>query len=197
MRARRQVLVHVGLHKTGSSWLKTHVFRAEPFVEVLSVAEAMDQVVRPPGARLPTERGGRPRGSSDSEALQQRCTLHRHRLSGNPHAGSYDKYVLADRLIESIPNVGFLVVFRRQQDMLASLYYQYVRRPPLDNLTHCAARHCPPRGAKLVCRGRSVIEGRSLKMEFEPNLNVIAIGVGLDRNSGVPADTDPSPRGLS
>jgi hypothetical protein len=129
MTEERSVLVHIGMHKTASSWLKTHVFREDPFSELLPVPEVVTKIVRPQGLDYQAS-SVRSLLEELLEALpvdRQAC-IATERLSGNPHAGSYDRYVLADRLVETVPNARVLVVFRQQADMIGSLYYQYVRR---------------------------------------------------------------------
>lgn len=127
-----EVLIHVGLHKTGTTWLQKRFF-SHPSL----------------GFRLPLHRGRHVKAALvkthalDFDPDEAAARLHpplreaagegaipvisEERLSGNPHAGAYDVVELADRLGAVFPDGRVLLVIREQRAMIRSTYLQYVR----------------------------------------------------------------------
>jgi len=126
------LLVHLGLHRTGSSWLQQRIFDGRdgrPTSVVPDRAESARRIVLsreddfdpPEVRRWLTERttavvdaGGVP-------------VLSNERFSGNPHSGWFDADRTIDRLAAVVEDPRVMVVLRRQQDLIRSLYLQYVR----------------------------------------------------------------------
>jgi hypothetical protein len=129
-RAGRGPVVHVGYHKSGTTWLQEQLFRHEArgFAWLSLSAKRTDFVWADdfefdpaayraqfaPGLARAEERGLVPIVSSE-------------RLSGNPHSGGYDSRTLADRLHAVLPDARILIVIREQRSMILSGYGQYVR----------------------------------------------------------------------
>jgi hypothetical protein len=151
------VLLHVGYHKTGTTWLQRDVFSggvpgfALPWHRgVLNDAfvTVHDFDFTRQGALDLLETTRRVPESSDTVDV-----LSHERLSGNPHSGGYDSRWIADRLHATFPSAHVLIVIRRQPEMILSAYKQYVREggaQPLDRYLH------PPR------RGRARVPQFSL-----------------------------------
>jgi hypothetical protein len=138
-------LVHIGYHKTGSSWLQERVFcnHAYGFHEpTMEQRLAMiDEAFVVPG----------PFSFERDEALRvlqpifdgaQGCVpvLSHERLSGDPRLGGVDARVIADRLYETLPTARVLIVIREQRDMLVSVHKAEVR-----NSTASIERRWPER----------------------------------------------------
>lgn len=123
-------LIHIGYHKTGSTWLGRCVFpdRDAGFAVAVRPRDLHSAFVgvnpfafRPEAAREALE----PR----IRAVRDRVPVLSHeRLSGNPHSGGYDSKTIAERLAATFPDARVLVVLREQVSMLVSLYKQYVKR---------------------------------------------------------------------
>jgi hypothetical protein len=126
------VLIHIGYHKTASSWLQKHLFDREGpgfgwlgksagnpvrrFVDCDSLefdAAALRRELEP---LLERERA---HGALPVISME--------RLSGHPFSGGYDCKEIADRLAAVLPNGRVLVVVREQRSMIVSTYKQYVR----------------------------------------------------------------------
>jgi hypothetical protein len=128
---RGEVLVHVGFHKTATSWLQSFLFddlRAR-FRSPFSRAELLENfvLVNPLRFDAPSLRS---RIEGQLTALQRDGlvpVLSHERLSGNPHSGGYDRKDLADRLHDVLPRARILVTIREQHSMILSVYKQYVR----------------------------------------------------------------------
>jgi sulfotransferase family protein len=125
-------LLHIGYHKTGSTWLGRHVFadRAAGFSvaarprELHSAFVAVNPFDFAPGPIAERLEPGL-REARDQGLVP---VLSHERLSGNPHSGGYDSRSVADRLAAALPNAKVLIVIREQRSMLVSLYKQYVKR---------------------------------------------------------------------
>ncbi|WP_353475847.1 sulfotransferase (plasmid) [Salipiger sp. H15] len=128
--ADRPLLIHIGYHKTGTTWFQRTLFVPENgYFQLLDHHEINEALVRPyplafdpgdvalrlagPLARLP--RGCVPVLSSEI-------------LSGNPFYGARDCVLCAERLRTCFPNARILITIREQIAAIASTYMQYVRR---------------------------------------------------------------------
>jgi hypothetical protein len=123
--------LHIGLHKTGTSWLQDVVI-AHPGNRLTALGAPLEPrrdivwphpyhfdaaAVRQKYARLLAEiaaRGGI-------------ATISDERLSGNPLSGGYDTGLLVDRLAMIFDGASVLLVLREQKAQLLSIYDQYVR----------------------------------------------------------------------
>jgi len=125
-------LIHIGYHKTGTSWLQRFLFR-NPKAGFFSTGKATDSPVNRLVATHPLDFRAdaaivdfagpideiRRRGLLPVVSLE--------RLSGHPFSGGYDSKDIAHRLAEVFPAGRVLVVIREQQDMIVSTYKQYIR----------------------------------------------------------------------
>lgn len=126
------LLVHLGLHRTGSSWLQQRVFDGRDGRPTPVVPDRSESARRIVLAR-----------DDDFDATEVKCwlaeridaiadrggvpVLSNERFSGNPHSGWFDAERTIDRLSEVVEDPRVLVVLRRQEDLIRSLYLQYVR----------------------------------------------------------------------
>jgi hypothetical protein len=149
-------LIHIGFHKTGTTWLQRELFHSDSdcfcpltpdrnrnsgkfigkhFVRdheryLLSsfvmntdaIQQAVDAVLKcmDPGGRVPV--------------------ISYERLSGNPHAGSFDARTIADRIKASFPEARIFCVIREQRDIILSTYFQYLKIGGTDTLTDYLTR---------------------------------------------------------
>jgi hypothetical protein len=123
-----QPLVHIGYHKTGTTWLQREVFNSSAAgFSQLGGAQRLIAVnafsFKPRKVRNQMER-------RIGEVLDRGLTpvLSSERLSGAPHFGGYDSEIIADRLAAVFPNARIMVVIREQKEMFLSIYKQYIRR---------------------------------------------------------------------
>lgn len=125
-------LLHIGYHRTGSTWLQRIVFGGPepggficPWERDLIVRELI--LVDPfefdadaardafaPGMKLALEESRVP-------------VLSQERLSGSPFSGGFDSRPIAERLAAVFPEGRVLVVIRDQVDMIVSIWKRYVR----------------------------------------------------------------------
>jgi hypothetical protein len=126
------VLVHVGVHKTGSTWLQRSFFtpRGGGFLPVLDDGQVIGLIVRPHPLEWDPEpaRDAIARGIAAARARGLVPVLSQEELSGNPHGGGFASTELARRIAAIAPGARLVVVVRRQPDAIVSTYKQYVRR---------------------------------------------------------------------
>jgi hypothetical protein len=125
------ILLHIGYHKTGTTWLQKHVFsnNAYGFISPMSVREMVDQIILPHPLDFDAP--------SCREAITKRLdaitspdltpVFSNERFSGHPHSGGYDSKTLADRLKQLFPQARVYLCIRRQEDVVLSCYNQYIR----------------------------------------------------------------------
>lgn len=124
-------LIHIGYHKTGTSWLQGCLFNniCSSFVSPFARDKEIGNYLIYPNALdfspqickkyfypklLETTTGG------------LIPVLSYERLSGNPHSGGYDSKEIANRLAQVFPDAKILIVIREQKDIILSTYKQYV-----------------------------------------------------------------------
>jgi hypothetical protein len=124
-------LLHIGFHKTGTTWLQQHLFcEADAgFAEVGSEIEIKRFVVKPHDLDF---RPGKCRGFfveriAAATARGLVPVISAERLCGDMLFGAPDSAQLADRLYRSFPEARVLIVVREQRRMLFSHYHQYVK----------------------------------------------------------------------
>ena len=125
------VTVHVGYHKTGTSWLQRAYLPIHPEVQV--VGDSVDPANDPFLGYLV--------GSNDwtfdpdhawalfaeqAEADGRHLVVSAERLSGHPFSGGFDQVRLARRIRSTLPGARVVVVVRDQVAMLESVYRQLV-----------------------------------------------------------------------
>jgi hypothetical protein len=135
------VAVHIGFHKTATTWLQSEVFprhpQVRPYVEgrvwddpfLRWIVAASDRDFDPQPARAAYEAGmARLKRHDDSGPLttDDVVVVSAERLSGHAASGGYDTVRIARRLHEVVPEARILIVVRSQIDMIESEYRQLV-----------------------------------------------------------------------
>ena len=124
--------MHIGYHKTGSTWLQLHVFRSKELGFALCGGgrKVKRHIVVPHELDFDPDRCRQrfvPRFEREAAAGLV-PVLSAERLCGDVGFGAYDSVLLADRLASTFPEAKVLIVIREQLAMLFSTYQQYVRR---------------------------------------------------------------------
>lgn len=132
------MLIHIGYHKTGSSWLQQELFSpADHGFFPLSFAPQPGT----PAAKLGSEKFIhvhplcfdaavlRDELMSKIDRAWAGCpVISNERLSGNPDSGGYDSKDIADRLHAVFPEAKIFIVIREQTSMIHACYLQYLRQ---------------------------------------------------------------------
>ena len=126
------MLLHIGYHKTATTWLQRHVFdrSAGSYGAPCPFLEQIDQLVRPHPLEWDEDavRAFFRDRVAAVESAGLVCAMSNEAFSGNPHAGGYQNVEIARRLHAVFPEAQVLVVIRRQEDQVLSSYKQYVQR---------------------------------------------------------------------
>jgi len=123
-------IVHIGYHKTASSWLQQSFFPAlSDSVALFEHPVLWDELMLPSGLEFDVERC---RAyirdlSATARAAEKLCVFSSERLSGNPHSGGYDAAEMARRVKDVFDTPRIIVVVREQGAMLRSNYKQYIK----------------------------------------------------------------------
>lgn len=125
-------LLHLGYHKTGSSWLQAELLRSpragfyspwrpEDYIERLIITNPF--AFSPEETRVSFAEGFR-------HAAENRLVpvITHEMLSGNPwKGGQFNSRATAERLHQTFPEGRVLIVIREQRSMICSLYRHHVR----------------------------------------------------------------------
>lgn len=125
-------LIHIGYHKTGTTWLQRQVFSEASFgfhqVWPPAVVEAAFVNVNPFAYDPADVRQTFSPVASEAEQQGLRFVISHERLSGQPLQGGLDAREIAERMHEAYPEAKVLIVIRRQDSMLLSVYKQITTR---------------------------------------------------------------------
>jgi Sulfotransferase family len=135
------VLVHVGLARTGTTWLQKHVFAnsphlftpADPSLPPMERAKQLGRRLCKDGQeRLVNELDFDIAAfRQDCEAIRvpagQRAVISSERLSGSVLSGGFDRAIISRRIKAVFPNARILLVIREQRALLMSMYIQYLK----------------------------------------------------------------------
>ncbi|HED53163.1 MAG TPA: hypothetical protein ENJ00_03060 [Phycisphaerales bacterium] len=152
------LIIHVGLHKTGTTWLQNRVFTNNdlgfhsPWGPMASPAVAEFMLVDPLAfdAKATHERL-----APDITAARDRGlipVLSHEGLSSRPVRGTYYAPTVAKRLADVFPEARIIIGIREQKGMILSLYRQFVRNGGTYSLTQFIGTGNEPPGWSPLCR---------------------------------------------
>lgn len=139
-----RLLVHIGFHKTGSTWLQNHLFHSDSnsFISLSSNSNGPSTLAEKfiydeQGYLLsPFETNEKNIHQSLNSILSEKSVqeqnsfyaISHERLSGNPHSSGFDASIIARRLYEVFPKAKILIVIREQKSWILSNYFQYLAK---------------------------------------------------------------------
>lgn len=124
------LLLHVGYHKTATTWMQKHLFMpVHGFRQILDHQQVFDLIVKPHGLRFDPA----PARAAITEGLAslrpgEVPVISSEILSGHPFQGGHESDVYAERLARIIPEAKILVSVRHQMRIIPSVYMQYLQR---------------------------------------------------------------------
>lgn len=135
----KQILLHIGYHKTGTTWLQKEIFDKEqlglsPLLDSRNKNNAILSKSITPflyGAHDLDFRASQMRDHIENYCTSQTGkmpVISDERLSGNPHGGGRDSAAIAERLREVFPQAKILITIREQISVILSCYHQYLKR---------------------------------------------------------------------
>lgn len=124
-------LIHIGYHKTGSTWLQDAIFThpSLPFVTPWARNSLTRDWIAPHA--IQTINSDIIKNYKDVIIKLQKANrvpvFSHERFSGCPATGGYDARLIAERLANAFPDAKILIVIRSQIPMIVSYYKQYIR----------------------------------------------------------------------
>ncbi len=125
------ILVHIGYHKTASTFLQDKLFESgsHGFTRLSERYRLINRhfIAADSFHRLPEDIITRINSEAEAAATQNRTLVISHeRLSGYPPSGGFDSRLIADRLYGGFPSARVLIVIREQKSFIRSMYSQYI-----------------------------------------------------------------------
>lgn len=135
-----RLLIHVGLHKTGTTWLQRRIFAAGDGVDFAycgDVGRIHDAFIRPAADRFEPAAGraafwdvlhrAEP-GTGPGQSPEGRiAVLSDEGLGGRPFHALHERAIHAARLAAAFPQARILITVREQSRIIYSMYGQYLR----------------------------------------------------------------------
>lgn len=155
----RRVLLHIGFHKTGTTFLQDHVFDppGRGFASPWSIVggEAVEQfVLKHPGRYVASETRREFFEAVDAMGRDEKAVpvISHEDLCGYPANHRYYGHEVAGRLHETFPDAQVLIGVREQKSMLRSLWGQYVRKDGEWSLSEFFGDGVERLGFRPICR---------------------------------------------
>jgi len=137
------ILIHIGYHKTGTTWLQENLF-----VNSSTVFKPLNLNKNALSKKFVTGEDGYVLSPYDMNetAIRQELDLYsendsnnvnvisHERLSGHPHSSGLDSKTISKRLHNFFPNAKVLIVIREQKSFILSIYLQYLAGGGVDSL---------------------------------------------------------------
>ncbi|RLJ41428.1 hypothetical protein BCF46_3221 [Litoreibacter meonggei] len=122
--------IHIGYHKTATTWLQQRVFVPEMgFAPLLDHSEVDRLIIRPHDLDFEPEPARQVLTDRRKDAPSTACAVvSSENLSGHPFYGGRQSAALARRLQSVAPDAHIIVTVRSQETMLPSVYLQYLQR---------------------------------------------------------------------
>lgn len=127
-----EVLIHIGFHKTGTTWLQNLFFHKHPqffypyygknYITTKLFVEPDSFEFSPEVTKQALEND-----ITKANSTGRILVISNERLCGRPNTGGRDKKELADRIKSVFPEAKVLIFIRNQFDMIVSTYGQYVK----------------------------------------------------------------------
>ncbi|AVL55127.1 hypothetical protein CEP88_20210 (plasmid) [Roseobacter denitrificans] len=158
MKPEPQILVHVGLHKCGSTWLQKEIFCRPDYgftapwgaMSHRAVTEfvALDPLCFDPAITRAKFDDALRDGPADAPV----AVISHEALSSRPHHGMYYAPGVADRLHQTFPQAKVLLIFREQASIIYSLYGEHIRNGGRHSFAQFIGTGNEPPGWTALCR---------------------------------------------
>lgn len=128
--SKQQILIHIGYHKTGTTWLQKVLFQPNyGYVSLMSHEEVFEHIVRPHGLVF-HPKNAQNLISNRLNKLEQETTgvISSEILCGHPFYGGRESEQFARHLYNINPQAHILITIRSQIPMIVSVYMQYISR---------------------------------------------------------------------
>ena len=128
----KEIYIHLGLHKTGSTFLQKVLFKANAksigFLDVRKeLLEFRNYLIFTNDLEWDLSHALKLFEESVNSS-SAKCVLSEEMFCGNPFHNCMTRKMIFDRLNSLFPNAKYIIVLRNQYDLINSLYLQYVKR---------------------------------------------------------------------
>jgi hypothetical protein len=125
-----RLLIHIGYHKTATTWMQRRLFTADHgYRQICGHAEVDAHIIRPHGLLFDPGPMRALIASALARISEDRVpVISSEILSGNPFYAGWGSDVFAERLGQIAPEARILVSIRTQMRILPSVYMQYLSR---------------------------------------------------------------------
>jgi hypothetical protein len=137
------LLIHIGLHKTATTWLQQSFFAVHPEVHLLN------DYMNPWHDELTSYiiKSGEDFSSAECRGIFQKridklptsdkgaYVISSEELVGNPLSGGYNRGTIAKRLADTFPEAKIMITTRNQSDTLYSLHQQMIKMGYVGSMT--------------------------------------------------------------
>ena len=121
-------VVHIGYHKTATTWLQQRFFPVlGDGVAVFGHEALRRDLIGPSQLQFKRRRCKRYVATLIAGQPGRACVFSAERLSGHPHSGGYDASEMADRVKAAFGEAKILILVREQVSMLVASYKQYIK----------------------------------------------------------------------
>lgn len=131
------LLLHIGYHKTATSFLQGRIFVDEQYFCQpwgSRASQAVEQFILVHPEKFSAEDVRRDFFDKAAERPDAVPVVSHEALSGHPNSGRYYADRVAMRMHETFPDARILIGIREQKKLLASLYYQHIKRGGTDRI---------------------------------------------------------------
>jgi len=125
------MLIHIGYHKTGTTWLQENVFKHLDDSELIYLFDRLQ--IRDDFIKVSPQYFDIEATKIKYKPIIENCQMRNlvpiishERLSGYPSSGGYDSTLIADRLAAIFPEAKVLITIREQKSLILSWYAQYI-----------------------------------------------------------------------
>lgn len=125
------VLIHLGLQKTASTWLQVCLFGGpHTDIVVMPYREIMNSFISPNPFTFDQHQCVEKIRPYLLEAKSRGtfAVLSNEHLSGDPYSGGFDTLVIAERIKTVLPDAKLLLIIREQKSMILSLHSQFIKK---------------------------------------------------------------------
>jgi len=123
------LLVHIGYHKTGTTWMQSALFTPEHgYRQIADHTVVFREIVQPHGLRFDPGPMRDLIASAMAGIAGEIPVISSEILSGHPFQGGHESDEFARRLARIAPDARILISIRDQMNILPSVYMQYLLR---------------------------------------------------------------------
>lgn len=148
-------VIHIGLHKTATSWLQAHIFDNAPDSQILAFKDylhTIEALLIPDEAEFDPDKARKAFAPflEDARARNKIPVITSEELGGLPFHKRFHRTATAQRLAKTFPEAKILITIREQAAVILSVYGQFVRYGYVASLPELLAEPPPGTGYQSI-----------------------------------------------